>query len=304
MDPLSVPGVAAETESLLRLRHVVRNIPERSLAPTGLPGGFVTRRRGRGLETVDIRGFSYGDDIRHIDRNTTARTGVPHVRTFRDERDRSALLIADFRPSMLWGTRRALRSVAAAEALAMTGWRMVETGGRVGLIAFGAGEPLLVSPRGRTRGMVDVVGGLAAAHRAALEAAAGGASVEEPPLEQALDLAARLGANGGAVVLASGLDHPGPRFDAMARALVRRAALTILLITDVFEHSAPGGAYPFTTGVGKVRWATCGSGRQPGVADLRLERMARLGIATIAIDAGRQPEAMAEQLDFFDGGRR
>ena len=304
MDPLSAPGVAADTESLLRLRHIVRNVPERHLAPTGLPGGFVTRRRGRGLETVDIRSFAHGDDIRHIDRNTTARTGQPHVRTFRDERDRTALLLADFRPSMLWGTRRALRSVAAAEALAMIGWRMVESGGRVGLLAFGAGQPLYVPPRGRTRGMLDVVGGLVTAHRTALEAAASAPGAAEPPLEEALELAARLKATGGLMVLASGLEHPGSRFDLLARALDRRAALTILLITDAFEHSPPDGSYPFTTGSGRVRWAHCRAGRRPKVADLRLERMARLGIATVALDAGRPPEAMAEQLDFLDGGHR
>ncbi|SMF51831.1 Protein of unknown function DUF58 [Tistlia consotensis] len=303
MDPLSAPGVAADTESLLKLRHVVRNIPERHLAPTGLPGGFVTRRRGRGLETVDVRTFAFGDDIRHLDRNTTARTGEPHVRTFRDERDRSGLLLADFRPSMLWGTRRALRSVAAAEALAMTGWRIVDAGGRVGLLAFGSGEPLFVPPRGRTRGMVDVVGGLAAAHRRALEAAAAGPDAEEPPLEEALELAARLGRSGGFLVLGSGLDRPGRNFDAMACALDRRTALTILLITDRFERSPPDGSYPFTTG-GAVRWASCRAGRRPKVTDVRLERMARAGIRTVAVDASVPPEAMAEQLDFFDGGRR
>ncbi|TXM93858.1 DUF58 domain-containing protein, partial [Methylobacterium sp. WL122] len=62
-----------------------------------------------------------GDDRRHIDRNATARTGILHVRTHHDERDRAVVLLADFRPSMLFGTRRALRSVAAAEALASLG---------------------------------------------------------------------------------------------------------------------------------------------------------------------------------------
>ena len=206
IDSLNARGVAADTEHLLSLRHLVRNLPERRLAPTGLPGGFVTKRRGRGLETVDIRIFSEGDDIRHIDHNTTARTGVPHVRTFRDERDRSVLLLADFRPSMLWGTRRAFRSVAAAEALTIVGWRAVEAGGRVGLIAFGAGEPVFVPARGRERGMIAVVGGLAAAHRAALDAASETPMAEGRPLDDMIELAIRLVPAGGSVFLASGLD--------------------------------------------------------------------------------------------------
>jgi uncharacterized protein (DUF58 family) len=296
MDPLSAPGVVADTEALLNLRHLVRNIPERRLAPTGLPGGFVSRRRGRGLEAIDIRVFSEGDDIRHIDRNTTARTGIPHVRT---------LLLADFRPSMLWGTRRALRSVAAAEVLSLAGWRVVDAGGRVGLIAFGAGEPVYVSPRGRERGMIDVVGGLAAAHRGALEAAAAMQDTRDRPLDDALELAAGLTPGGASLFLATGLDSPGEGFDSIATALNHRASLTVLLITDSFENDPPPGSYPFMTAAGRLRWARFGgergAARRP--ADPRLGQLARLDLATIVVDAGHDPERMAEDLDLFDGGR-
>ena len=75
-----------------------------------------------------MRLWSEGDDRRFIDRNATARTGELHVRTHHDERDRAVVLVADFRPSMLFGTRRALRSVAAAEALVLLGWRIVGDG--------------------------------------------------------------------------------------------------------------------------------------------------------------------------------
>lgn len=300
-DPLKAPGVAADTETLLKLRHLVRHIPERRLAPTGMPGGFVTRRRGRGLETLDVRVFSYGDDIRHVDHNTTARTGVTHVRTFHDERERTALLIADFRPAMLWGTRRALRSVAAAEALALTGWRVNEAGGRVGLIAFGAGAPVFVSARGRERGMVSVIGGLAAAHRAALLAAADSQDQGDRPLEVALEMAAGLVPAGGAVFLATGLDNPGADFDALATALKRRAALTVLLVTDAFEQRAPAGSYPFVTGEGRVRWASVRSKAGQIGLDRRLARLNRLGITAIPVDASASPEAVAEDLDRLDG---
>lgn len=308
MDELSAPGVAADTEALLKLRHLVQHVPERRLQPTGLPGGFVGRRRGRGLETVDIRIYSEGDDVRHIDRNTTARTGVPHVRTFRDERERSVLLLADFRPSMLWGTRRALRSVAAAEALTLVGWRVVESGGRVGLIAFGAGDPVFVAARGRERGMIRVIGGLAAAHRAALlalaDAPAGADPVAERPLEEGLELAVKLAPTGGSVILATGLDHPGDHFDAVAAAIDRRSALTVLLVTDAFEQRAPAGSYPFVSESGRTAWASFGVARAADAHDPRLERLERLGLAAHSIDASADPEDMATAIDMFDGGHR
>jgi len=299
-DPLAAQGVAVDTDALLRLRVLVNHIPERKLAPAGMPGGMVTKRRGRGLETNDIRVFSFGDDIRHIDHNTTARSGVTHVRTFHDERERTAILIADFRPCMLWGTRRALRSVAAAEALALIGWRIIESGGRVGLIAFGAGAPVHVAARGRQRGMASVIGGMAAAHRAALLALANAESTEDPPLDGALEIAAGLAPTGSAVFLASGMDRPGDGFDSLARALCRRAALTVLLVTDAFESRAPAGSYPVVTAKGVVQWASIARKSAPAEPDPRRRRLDRLGMTTIAIDAGAEPEAMAEALDRSD----
>ncbi|RVU17555.1 DUF58 domain-containing protein, partial [Methylobacterium oryzihabitans] len=132
--PLAAPGIALEAGALMGLRHLARRgAAPRTRALVGLPGGIVTRRRGRGSEPDDVRLWAEGDDVRHIDRNSTARTGQLHTRTHHEERDRAVVMLADFRPSMLFGTRRALRSVAAAEALALLGWRVAGDGGRVGL---------------------------------------------------------------------------------------------------------------------------------------------------------------------------
>ncbi len=304
IDIFNTEGVSVDAERLFRLRHLVHNLPQRRLAPTGLPGGFVSKRRGRGLEAVDIRVFSVGDDIRHLDRNTTARTGVPHVRTFRDERERRVLLLADFRPPMLWGTRRAFRSVAAAEALALTGWRVVGAGGRVGLIAFGAGEPIFVPARARDKAMIAVIGALSAAHRNALMAASEKQSFDGETLERPIELAARLAPSGSSVFLASGLDNPRDDFDALVLALNRQAILTILLITDAFEQRPPPGSYPFMTRSGRVGWASFSTDRFSSEPDLRIDRLKQLGVSTIPLDAERGPERMVTELERSDGPGR
>ena len=289
------PGVSVDIEALLKLRHVVQHIPERKLAPAGLPGGFVTKRRGRGLETNDIRPFNFGDGIRHIDHNTTARTGETHVRTFHDEREKTAILVADFRPSMLWGTRRALRSVAAAEALALSGWRVTEGGGRVGLIAISAAGPLVVTPKGRERGMVAVIGGLAEAHRQALDAAFDRRNAPEVPLVEAVEMANRAVPTGGAVFLATALDNPGDQFEALVATLRNRARLSLLLIRDAFETDAPAGSYAYMTAPNQPLWATFSSKRKT-VADTRQARLERLGVGTIVINAAHPAEQIAEEL--------
>ncbi|MGD8898369.1 MAG: DUF58 domain-containing protein, partial [Acidobacteriota bacterium] len=83
-----------------------------------LAGRHASRMRGRGLNFEEIRGYLPGDDIRTIDWKVTARTREPHVRVYTEERDRPALLLVDQRQSMFFGSRRAMKSVVAAEVAA------------------------------------------------------------------------------------------------------------------------------------------------------------------------------------------
>lgn len=286
---LDAPGVSVEVENLLVLRHLAAAVPDTGPSMTAMPGGFVQRRRGRGLEIADLRVFEEGDDIRHIDRNATARTGIPHVRTFQDERDRTTLLIADFRAPMLWGTRRAFRSVAAAEQLALVGWRAIAEGGRVGLMAFGGAAPVFVPARGRERAMISVIGGLARAHRAALDGQSAAVPGSPEPLDEYLRMAEQIAPRGASVVLASSLDEPGPGCEAVMTALAHRVAFSVLHLRDAFERSARDGAYPFETasgrrGLGLVEGTT---GRIEG--DLAA-RLSDLGIPVHDIDSAQAPD--------------
>lgn len=251
-----------EADPLLRLRHLARPYEGRRSA-TALPGGLVTRARGRGLETADLRAFAIGDDPRHIDRNATARLGRPQVRTFHAERDRTLLLVADFRPSMLWGTRRTFRSVAAAEALVLAGWQAVAAGARVGLVAVSAGEPAFVRPQGRDRAMIAAIGALVRAHAAALS----GPLEADPPLSDALGLAERLSPRGAEVLLATGMDALGEGFDAVAHQLMSRRSLTVVRVLDAFEAAPPPGIYGFLTPEGRSGRARIAGAAAQGAPD-------------------------------------
>jgi uncharacterized protein (DUF58 family) len=243
-------GVALTAAGLIALRSLaLAHDPAPSLA--ALPGGFPTRRKGQGLEVVDRRDYVAGDDIRHIDRTTTARTGRLHTRQFQEERDRVSLLIADFRPSMFWGVKRALRSVAAAEALSLIGWRVVESGGRVGLLALTGEEPFVVPARGRVRGMLDVIGAMVDAHRAAFEALRQG-SADDPPLDQALSRADRLVPSGAELLIASGFDTPGAGLGDRLEALARRRRPRLVLVTDAEAGALPKGRYAMRLADGRL----------------------------------------------------
>lgn len=290
-------GTAIDIKALLGLRHVVRNLQGGRVHRTAaLPGAIVTKRRGRGMEVDDVRAWTHGDDVRHIDRNTTARTGRPHVRTFRDEREQTTLLLADFRASMLFGTRRAFRSVAAAEILALAGWRAAALGGRVALLAIGGAEPLLVKPAAGDRAMTRIVGGLQRAHIEAMEAP----FAPEAPLAAAVEMAARSLSRGATIVLASGLDGTGPGFEDAVRAAVHRVDLRIALVSDAFERTAPRGVYPFTTDVGG-RGIHIANGQRATADDARIAGLRRLGAHMVRFEAELVPERQMAMIGRLHG---
>ncbi|WP_181706376.1 DUF58 domain-containing protein [Chthonobacter rhizosphaerae] len=299
MGALEEPGVAVDPDRLLGLRHLAAEARRAASRRTSSrPGPFVTRRRGRGSETDDVRTWSHGDDVRHIDRNVTARTGEPHVRTFRDERERTTLLVADFRPPMLFGTRRALLSVAAAEALALVGWSAVADGGRIGVLALSPGEPVFVKPMVGERAMVAVVGALARAHRTALAAGQG-----VDPLGPALETAARLLPPGGTLVAASGLDAPGDGFEDALSRILHRVDLTILLVSDAFERQPPRGVYPYADRSGRRAVGLVGAETAKLSADARLSRLRAVGAGAVLVPAETEPDDLAFRLEGLDGRR-
>lgn len=298
---LDSPGVSLSADRLIGLRFVTTRHDD-SIPLAALPGGYAAKRRGHGQEMVDVREYVAGDDIRHLDRGSTARTGDLHVRTFQEERDRIVILVADFRPSMLWGLRRAFRSVAAAEALSMIGWRTVEEGGRVGLLAFGAGDPVIVPVRGRVRGMLAVIGGMVRAHDAALNLALAGVN-EDPPLFAGLVRLRRIAPKGCEVVLASGFDNTGAAFAEQVMELDQKRIVRLFKIGDGLSDSLPPGTYPIRLPDGASIRARVG-GRTEAMAGQQTALAEIGGIPVLALDAGAGPEAMAGTVAAaFQSGR-
>ena len=130
--------VYIDLASLVRLRYNARGFsylprqPVRSL----LSGRKRSRLRGRGLDFDELRHYRPGDDIRTMDWRVTNRTGKPHVRVYTEERDRPVIVVVDQRLPMFFGSEKKMKSVVAAEIAALTAWRVLSTGDRVGAILF------------------------------------------------------------------------------------------------------------------------------------------------------------------------
>ena len=131
-------GVYVSLAHLMALQPHARGLsflarqPRRSL----LAGNHASRVRGRGLDFDELRRYQPGDDLRHLDWRASLRTGKPVVRTFREERDRPALILVDQRMSMFFGSQRSFKSVLAAELAALAAWTALQGGDRVGGVVF------------------------------------------------------------------------------------------------------------------------------------------------------------------------
>ncbi len=161
-----------------------------------LPGDRRAAGVGLGTELAQLRPYELGDDIRHIDASATARTGSPHVRLHVPERALTTWIVLDLSPSMAFGTASRLKADVAEGAALVFGRLGVRRAGSVGLVAFGAGAPRVLPPRGSRPGMVAL--------RRVLTAGVAPDGRRDPEaLADALRRAGRLAAQPGLVVAIS-----------------------------------------------------------------------------------------------------
>jgi uncharacterized protein (DUF58 family) len=273
----STSGTTVDLDRLLALSRLADRNPAHGWARShaGVRSG---PRRGEGGELFDLRPFQDGDDPRHVDPAASARSGRLQVRSRHEQVDATTLLVADFRRSMFWGTRTRFRSVAAAEALALEGWRIVAAGGRVGALVLRNGATDSLAPRPRDAAMVLIAEMLARSHADAV-----GDTQAAPALAACIDRIGQKAQAGTSVLIATGLDTPSDDFDAALAALIRKCRVTILLVQDAVEVAPPAGVHPVKCNGEVLRGRFSAS---PSTAYLH-----DLGVETRLIRADRPPEA-------------
>ena len=126
-------------DDLLELRHQAHTLGLAShhLVNSAFSGIYASVFRGQGLNFEEVREYREGDDIRNMDWKVTARTDEPHLKVYREERERSVILCVDHGPHMHFGTRGTFKYVQATRAAALLGWAANGHDDRVGGILFG-----------------------------------------------------------------------------------------------------------------------------------------------------------------------
>jgi uncharacterized protein (DUF58 family) len=139
---------AAPETSALTPERVLRRLEWRVLRRLDgrLQGDFRTVFRGTGVDVADLREYQFGDDLRHIDWNVTARTDVTHVREYLEDREVTAWLLLDRSASMEFGPVQRRKQLVLAEVAASVAQLLSRGGNRVGALFFDAGLRETIPP--------------------------------------------------------------------------------------------------------------------------------------------------------------
>jgi uncharacterized protein (DUF58 family) len=115
---------------------------------------------GPSLDLAEVREYQPGDEVRRIDWNVTARTGIVHVRQYREEHELTAWLVIDLSASMNFGTRRVLKREMALEFAATAAAIMTRHGDKVGAFIVSEQGTSLVLPKSGRKQTLSIVQGI------------------------------------------------------------------------------------------------------------------------------------------------
>jgi uncharacterized protein (DUF58 family) len=127
----------------------VRQIEVRTnrLVNDSLAGSYQSVFKGRGMNFDEVREYVPGDDIRTIDWNVTARTGIPHIKKFTEERELTIMLMIDISGSGDFGSARGSKRELMAELGSVLAFSAVRNNDKVGLVLFTEAIELYIPPK-------------------------------------------------------------------------------------------------------------------------------------------------------------
>ena len=139
-----------ETKDLLnKVRKI--EIKTRKLSSNIFGGEYHSAFKGRGMTFSEVRNYQFGDDVRTIDWNVTARYNEPFVKIFEEERELTLMLMVDVSNSALFGTNNALKKNIITEISATLAFSALQNNDKVGLILFSDQVELYIPPsKGKT----------------------------------------------------------------------------------------------------------------------------------------------------------
>lgn len=207
-------------------------------------GEYNTAFKGRGMTFSEVRPYQYGDDIRQIDWNVTARTGDPYIKVFEEEREQTLMLMVDISPSGKFGSIDQRKIDLATEMTAVLAFSAIKNNDKVGLILFSDQIEKVVYPR---KGRSHVL-------RLIREIFYTQSAGRKTDIRQALQFANRILNRRSIIILVS--DFQSPDFDKQLRITHKKHDLVNILVRDPLEDELPNlGIIPYVDSeTGEIQW--------------------------------------------------
>jgi uncharacterized protein (DUF58 family) len=135
-----------ETKDLLKKVRKIE-IKTRRLSDHIFSGEYHTSFKGRGMTFSEVRQYQFGDDVRAIDWNVTARYNEPYIKVFEEERELTLMLMVDISGSENFGTKNQLKSEIVTEIAATMAFSATQNNDKIGLILFSDQIELYIPPK-------------------------------------------------------------------------------------------------------------------------------------------------------------
>ncbi|MCM0605119.1 MAG: DUF58 domain-containing protein [Xanthomonadaceae bacterium] len=201
----------------------------RKLVSDVLMGKYRTSFKGQGVQFSEHREYMVGDDVRHIDWKTSARTRDPLIKKFEEERELTVLMLIDVSGSKEFGSRSVLKSEMAAEIAGMIAAAAIQTGDKVGAMLFSSEVEKIIRPG---KGQAHIL-------RLIREVLGFEPKKRGTNLEAGLTAAARMMKHSGIVFVIS--DFQSTKYDIALRRLAKKNDVVAVWLRDPGETEIPVG---------------------------------------------------------------
>ncbi|QCE41331.1 DUF58 domain-containing protein [Psychroserpens sp. NJDZ02] len=135
-----------DTKELLKKVRKIE-IKTRRLSDHIFGGEYHSTFKGRGMTFSEVRQYQFGDDVRNIDWNVTARTSQPHIKVFEEERELTMMLMVDVSGSEFFGTENQFKNEIVTEIAATLAFSATQNNDKIGLILFSDQVELFIPPK-------------------------------------------------------------------------------------------------------------------------------------------------------------
>lgn len=202
-------------------------IRTKGIVNTIFGGEYQSAFKGRGMEFSEVRAYTFGDDVRQIDWNVTARSNEPYIKVFEEEREQTLMLCVDISTSGLFGSHRQTKMELATELSAVLAFSAIKNGDKVGMVLFSDRIEKVIPPK---KGKNHVL-------RLIREIFATKPSGKKTDIQSALKYLGKLVSRRAIVVLLS--DFEDQNYEKQLKTINRKHDLVNMVIRDRLEDTLP-----------------------------------------------------------------